>query len=82
MKYNRKEELDISPILLQPRYTKLKITRPVQVQKFEDRKVKIRSRKSKTANKKIFYRAFYRFGQAKIAHCGLVLGLSQFLLLP
>ena len=29
-----------------------------------------------------FYRAFHRFGQAKIAHSGLVLGSSQFLLLP
>ena len=28
-----------------------------------------------------FYRAFHRFGQAKIAHGGLVLGSSQFSLL-
>jgi len=28
------------------------------------------------------YRAFHRFGQAKIAHGGLALGSSQFLLLP
>ena len=28
------------------------------------------------------YRAFHRFGQAKIANGGLVLGSSQFMLLP
>ena len=29
-----------------------------------------------------FYRAFHRFGQAKTAYAGLVLGFSQFLLPP
>ena len=30
----------------------------------------------------MFYRAFHRFGQAEIAYGGLVLGLSQFSILP
>ena len=30
----------------------------------------------------LIYRAFHRFGQAKIAYGGLVLGLSQFSILP
>jgi len=28
------------------------------------------------------YRAFHRFGQAKFAYAGSILGLSQFMLLP
>ena len=31
---------------------------------------------------KKLYRAFHRFGLTKFAHGGLVLGLSQFLILP
>ena len=51
-------------------------TRPKKMAKFRGKKLQTLS---ETKQK---YRAFHRFGQAKISYGGLVLGSSQFLLLP